>query len=181
MKYALLAIFMFVVFYLLPVFLLFAYPFFCFQRLLNKAGLNSVVLRTFIDVFQGYYKDGTNGTRDYRFFSLFPFLFPLVLCFVFTLTKCIFKFYHFFSFFAILYLTVVLVLQPFKQYIHNFITGVMLIDLVFACWSMIIGNNDSTSAEFVYAGFILFTVSLCLPFVYVLGLECYVMKTSMSS
>ena len=59
-KYALLA--MFLLFYLLPVFLLFAYPFSCFQRFLNKTGLNSVVLQMFIDVSQGYYKDGTNGT-----------------------------------------------------------------------------------------------------------------------
>ena len=37
-KYALLAILMFLLFYLLPVFLLFAYPFSYFQRFLNKTG-----------------------------------------------------------------------------------------------------------------------------------------------
>ena len=74
-KYALLGILMILLFYLLPVFLLFAYPFHCFQRILNKARLNSLVLKTFIDIFQGYYKDGTNGTRDYRIFSVLPFTF----------------------------------------------------------------------------------------------------------
>ena len=77
-KYALLGIFMILLFYLLPVFLLFAYPFHCFQRILNKARLNSLVLKTFIDIFQGYYKDGTNGIRDYRIFSVLPFTFPIL-------------------------------------------------------------------------------------------------------
>ena len=72
-NYVVLAMLMFLLFFLFPVFLLFAYPFSCFQRFLNKTGLNSVVLQTFIDVFQGYYKDGTNDTRDYRFFSTFHF------------------------------------------------------------------------------------------------------------
>ncbi|CAI8020590.1 hypothetical protein GBAR_LOCUS12305, partial [Geodia barretti] len=65
-KFALLAIVMVLLFFILPVILLFAYPFSCFQRVLNRTGLNSLALRTFIDVFQGHYKDGTNGTTNYR-------------------------------------------------------------------------------------------------------------------
>ena len=76
-KYTLLAIFMFILFFLLPVILLLSYPFSWFQRFLNKTGLNSVVLRTFIDVFQGYYKDGTNGTNGYRFFFCISVYFPI--------------------------------------------------------------------------------------------------------
>ena len=44
-KYSLLGILMILLFYLLPMFLLFAYPFHCFQRILNKARLNSLVLK----------------------------------------------------------------------------------------------------------------------------------------
>ena len=172
-KYALLAILMFLLFYILPVFLLFAYPFSCFQRLLNKAGLNSVVLRTFIDVFQGYYKDGTNGTRDYRFFSVFPFLLISVEYATFTVATTFS--YYFGCFVILIYITVFWVLQPFKQFKHNFITGVMLICLVIACWSMII-NNISASPIYGIASNILLVLSLCLPFVYVLGLACHLMK-----
>ena len=179
-KYALLAIFMFMLFFLLPVILLLSYPFSCFQRFLNKTGLNSVVLRTFIDVFQGYYKDGTSGTKDYRFFSVFPFIFPLVACSVFTATKCTF-FYHFASFFAILYLTLVLVLQPFKQFMHNVINAIMLTALVLGCWSIIISNIDSTSPLYINFSIILLTVSLCVPFVYALGLACFVTKKVLCS
>ena len=53
----------------MPTLLLFLYPCHICQRFLNKINCNSVILRTFMDVFQGNYKDGTNGTRDYRFFS----------------------------------------------------------------------------------------------------------------
>ena len=52
--------------------LLFVYPFYWFQQLLR---FNFLTLHIFMDVFQGSYKDGTNGTRDYRYFSaLFLFL-----------------------------------------------------------------------------------------------------------
>ena len=177
-KYALLAIFMFVLFFLLPVILLLSYPFSCFQRFLNRTGLNYVALRTFIDVFQGYYKDGTNGTKDYRCFCVFPFLFPLIVCSVFTVTKCVF-FYHFASFFGILYVTLILVLQPFKQFMHNVITAIMLTALVMGSWSMIINNTDSTSPLYINFSIILLTVSLCIPFVYALGLACFVTKKLM--
>ena len=74
----------------------------CFQRILNKARLNSLVLKTFIDIFQGYYKDGTNGTRDYRIFSVLPFTFPILEYLSFVLTECI-LFYYFVAFFVLLY------------------------------------------------------------------------------
>ena len=49
--------------------LMFLYPCACFQRLLNRLHCNSLALRTFMDVYQGNYKDETNNTRDYRYFS----------------------------------------------------------------------------------------------------------------
>ena len=48
---------------------MFLYPCACFQRLLNRLHCNSLALHTFMDVYQGNYKDGTNNTRDYRYFS----------------------------------------------------------------------------------------------------------------
>ena len=57
-----------VVFFLFPTFLLCLYPTKVFRRLLQCC----LTLRcqwamsAFIDTFQGHYKDGTNGTRDYR-------------------------------------------------------------------------------------------------------------------
>ena len=65
--------------FIVPMVLLFVYPFRWFQHILNKIGINSLVLRTFIEVFQGSYKNGTNGTKDYRFFSGFLLFLPFVL------------------------------------------------------------------------------------------------------
>ena len=57
-----------IVFLFCPIFLLCLYPYKVFRRFLHRT-LSSklqLILCTFIDTFQGHYKDGTNGTRDYR-------------------------------------------------------------------------------------------------------------------
>ena len=66
---ALLAIAVLLVFTFLPILLLCLYPCRCFQRFLNRYHLSSQTLHTFMDTFQGSFKDGTNGTRDWRYFA----------------------------------------------------------------------------------------------------------------
>ena len=66
LPYAVLTISVLLVFTLLPILLLCLYPCRCFQRFLNRLNVNSQVLHTFMDTFQGCFKDGTNGTRDCR-------------------------------------------------------------------------------------------------------------------
>ena len=67
LPFALMAMTLSFIFFVLPMVLLFVYPFTWFQQILNKIGLNSLTLRTFVEVFQGPFKDGTNNTRDYRY------------------------------------------------------------------------------------------------------------------
>jgi hypothetical protein len=68
--YMVLATFMLFTFNMLPLFLLLLYPMQCFQLLLGKfPGVNWHPLRAFMDTFQGCYKNGTDGTRDYRYFA----------------------------------------------------------------------------------------------------------------
>ena len=69
LPYAILAITVLLVFTLFPILLLCVYPCGWFQRLLNKYHLQRQALNTFIDAFQGSFKDGTNGTRDCRCFA----------------------------------------------------------------------------------------------------------------
>ena len=69
LPYALLALAVLLVFTFLPILLLCVYPCRCFQRVLNRYHLSSQTLHTFMDTFQGSFKDGTNGTRDYRYFA----------------------------------------------------------------------------------------------------------------
>ena len=69
LPYALLALAVLLVFTFCPILLLCLYPCRCFQRFLNRYHLSSQTLRTFMDSFQGSFKDGTNGTRDCRYFA----------------------------------------------------------------------------------------------------------------
>ena len=71
LPYAVLAIFMFTTFNLMPLLLLCLYPCRCFQSCLNCCRLNSQVLRTFIDAFQGCYKFEPYDCRYWATFYLF--------------------------------------------------------------------------------------------------------------
>ena len=69
--YAVLAIFMFIIFNLIPLLLLCLYPCRCFQSCLNCCRFNSQVLRTFMDAFQGCYKFEPYDCRYWTAFCLF--------------------------------------------------------------------------------------------------------------
>ena len=68
--YALFAFSIIVIFVLLPPLLLLLYPTRLFRRCLRCCGFQRWdILHPTMDVFQGWYKDGTQGTRDYRSLS----------------------------------------------------------------------------------------------------------------
>ena len=69
LPFALLAIFILATFSALPVLILLLYPTRVFQRCIGCCSTRWHALNTFVDAFQGYYKDGTNGTPDWRYFS----------------------------------------------------------------------------------------------------------------
>ena len=71
LPFLLLAVFLLVVGVLFPAVLLTCYQFKWFQSCLNRCRLNRHGLRAFIEVFQGQYRNGTNGGRDLRFFAGF--------------------------------------------------------------------------------------------------------------
>ena len=80
LPYAVLALLLLLIFVIFPIVLLLLYPMRCFQQCLGRCGLSFYALCIFMDAFQGGYKDGTNGTRDCRYFealylfALYPFL-----------------------------------------------------------------------------------------------------------
>ena len=67
--YAVLAIIVLVVGVLFPLVLLLLYPMQWFQKCLNRRGLNSPGLQMFMQCFQGYYRDRTDGGRECRYFA----------------------------------------------------------------------------------------------------------------
>ena len=72
---------MLIVLAILPIVLMLVYPTRTFQKCLNCCGLRCLPLHIFMDAFQGCYKNGTDGTRDYRYFAGLYLLFRfLVVC-----------------------------------------------------------------------------------------------------
>ena len=69
LPFALPAIFILCIFVFLPALFLLLYPLKIFQKSLGCCGRRLLALHAFADVFQGCYKNGTNGTRDCRYFA----------------------------------------------------------------------------------------------------------------
>ena len=127
LPYAILAIVVLILVNLLPVVLLLLYPCQCFQKLLNFCGLRCHALHTFMDVFQGCYKNRTDGTYDRRWFSAVYLLVRLAFLAVWAMTQS----YLMSCFFEAMLLTltaiVVGVVQPYKSSVHNIIDMVLIL------------------------------------------------------
>ena len=68
--YAILALFVILIFVVLPPLLLLLYPTRLFRKCLSCCGFQRWdILHFIMDIFQGWYKDGTEGTYDYRSLS----------------------------------------------------------------------------------------------------------------
>ena len=67
--FALIAIFVLCVFVVLPALVLLLYPTRAFQKSLGCCRVRWHALHAFADTFNGYYKNGTEETRDYRYFA----------------------------------------------------------------------------------------------------------------
>ena len=82
LPFALLSIFVLCVFVILPALVLLLYQTRIFQKSLGCCRVRWHALHAFADTFNGYYKNGTEGTRDYRYFAGLYIMFrilPLLL------------------------------------------------------------------------------------------------------
>ena len=153
--YAIPALLSLLFFVLMPVLILALYPFKWFQKLLNLFPFRWYILHTFVDSFQGCYKDGTvEGTQDYRWF---PSLFFLVRMILYILASFILSLAFFtFSIFAIVILLILLVtVQPFKENVRHYyafnsclllMMSIFLLDLIGIQMSKIWGTQVMLSA-----------------------------------
>ena len=79
LPFALLAIFISATFIVLPVLILLLYPTRLFQRCIGCCSQRWHAFDAFVDAFQGYYKDGTNGTPDWRYISGLYLIFRILV------------------------------------------------------------------------------------------------------
>ena len=131
LPYGILAIIMCLFFVILPVTTLALYPFKFFQRTLNLFPGRWYILHTFMDAFQGCYKNGTqSGTRDCRWFSsahfICCFLLSIQYAFTFNIISLVIG-ALILMIFAILIMTV----KPYKPSLNhlNFINTLFIFGL----------------------------------------------------
>ena len=79
LPFAILAIVVLSTFIALPPLLLIAYPTITFQKMLGCLKIRWQALHIFADVFQGCYKNRTDGKYDYRYFAAFYFILRIII------------------------------------------------------------------------------------------------------
>ena len=168
LPYGILAIFMFTTFNLVPLLLLCLYPCRCFQSCLNCCRLNSQVLRTFMDAFQGCYKF---EPYDCRYWAGFYLFLRLAILAIFVATKS--------SYISVLsglllipVVCLLAVIRPYQRDIYNTIDIVLLQIVIICCFSLFIRSGYDRR----YDTFALVIVGIAL-FVFVIYLVLLVLKT----
>ena len=133
LPYAIIALLLLLIFVIFPIVLLLLYPMRCFQRCLGHCGLRCHALRIFMDAFQGCYKDGTNGTRDCRYFGALYLIIRIISFFVLALTVDV-LFFAVGQFMLIVFAMLIAIIQPYKAEfaIYNIVDTVFI--LILALW-----------------------------------------------
>ena len=124
LPHAVVAIFVLVVFLFLPCLVLILYPLCNIQRHLSGRICSARYVQycsAFMEVFYGHFKDGTGGSRDYRFFGGMQFIFKFMLFFsiLFGPTKINEQSNYFVvQIGTMLWALLIIVLQPYKNENH---------------------------------------------------------------
>ena len=129
LPFAFLAISVLIIFTIIPLVLFLLYPFRCFHKLLNCCHLNTQSLHIFMDAYIGYFKDGTNGTKDCRLYAAMYFIVPVVLFTSITLVTptmvplvlCMI---------GLLFSCAVSIIRPFKKFSDNIIYSIVMMALL---------------------------------------------------
>ena len=166
--YALLAIVSIVVFTISPILLLCLYPCRWFQHCLNRYNLSFQALHIFMDTFQGSYKNGMNGTRDYRYFAAGNFI---LMAGVFLSLICQMLFLKYWITFLIVavFLAAFSICKPFQKPQDNnlhimWLTLVLLFYVVTINYTLQPMNVDKSLACWFALVFV-FTPPLCITYV----------------
>ena len=165
LPYAILAITVLIFFTTLPVLLLCFYPCQCFQKLLNCCGQRCTVLHTFMDSFQGCYKNRADGSYDRRWFSAVYLVSRIAYDILVPSTNEIVITLLYITFLLILNAILTGVVQPYKSYKYNIVDVVLIqiftvIPLTSA--SIVASRTDTYGTQMT-----VIIVSAILPLVYI--------------
>ena len=169
LPYAVLALFMFITFNIMPLLLLSLYPCRFFQSLLNICHLNSQILRTFMDAFHGCYKFEPYDCRYWAAFYLF--LRILILAFFGLTQSCFFVLLTGITLVPVIILTVVV--WPYKWTIYNILDVIFFLALVqvfFAFTTLLRPDYMDVDRKYAIFSSTAVATGLLFPFVYAVSL-----------
>ena len=176
--YAILAILVLVVGVLFPTVLLLLYPMQCFQKCLNRSGLNSPGLQMFMQCFQGYYRDRTDGGRECRYFAAVYPAFRIAAFVMFSIAPNI-TFCFAFPLFCVIVTVTLAFVSPYKQPYqkYNKLDFVMILSLGIVIDAYLFHNTDIyLNHPYSYIGHIFFFIFSLSPLVYFTVRLCLSMK-----
>ena len=167
LPYAILALFVILIFIISPILLL-LYPLRCFQRCLSCFGVRWHALPIFIDAFQGCYKDGTNGTRDCRYFAGVYLLVRLTLFILSAFTRNATLYVLAILFFIGLAILLAII-QPYKTEFaaYNVVDLVFVLTMAMWCSALVFFNTAVVKARYLLKVSIIVSILLAvLPLLY---------------
>jgi hypothetical protein len=186
LPYAIVALLISFIFTVIPTIILIAYTFQCFQKFLSRFNIQRLyLLHTFIDSFQGCFKDGTEkGVYDCRWFSAVRLLLRVACYIVYAMTLG--SMYFVYATIVLIAIAILfIVMQPFKKATVKYpVTDSVFIILIALHYVTCAGYNVGVmrgrrflSMEVVMLGF----VSGYFPLVYTLFLmlHWFAIKTKM--
>lgn len=139
----------------------------CFQRCLHFCKLNSHVLTEFVSAFQNEFKDGSNGTKDHRYFAGIKFIlrFTIFALYAFIISDYFLLYTCIASALAI-YSCLYIALQPYKRNLFNKIDPIILTGLMLVVLLSIYNNIHITIDNPSLPLQIIYYLSLYFPGVY---------------
>ena len=162
LPFALLAIFVTFTFVVFPALVLLLYPTRAFQRSLGCCRVRWLALHAFADTFNGYYKNGTDGNRDCRYFAGLYVIFRILVSTVNLINQYYWMVIITCSFIVSLLFAI---LRPYKEDWINIWDSVMIALLPFSLfWVFYARYIVSQPFEIV-------AVIAFVPFIYII---CYV-------
>ena len=171
LPYALLALAVLLVFTLLVILLLCLYPCRCFQRFLNRYHLSSPAFHTFLDTFQGSFKDGTNGTGDCQYFAAIYLTARVVLYLSLGISIVTFN-RSTISGVLLVVIVLLAVFQPYKESLYSRLDICLVATLMVVISSTWVFSIHTTWLERTVYRYLLFLM-LPIPLLYPLCLLSY--------
>ena len=177
LPYGVTAIVVLLVFIICPLLLLCLYPCRCFQKCLNHCRLQCLMLRTFMDAFQGCYKDGTNGTRDCRYLAG-VYLVVRIASFAAYAVSLQNLYFQIIGIIPLMFALLIVLVQPYKSRVYNVVDTVFLFTIVLGSIAGSMGFSiypeiNYLRPAFYLLYFLLIFSAMFLPHIYMTGLLLY--------